>query len=300
MNIKEYFEFSKKELNGLIILCLLLILIAAAPQIYSWFKPEELYDYTEFEKEVNEFLASADSDTYSVPKSYAYTTSKSAIKPQYFEFNPNNLPEYLWKKLGLSERQVKVIKNFEAKGGKFYRKEDLKKIYSITDDDYQRLEPYINIPTQYNNSKYTFNSYNRRAVNNRTLKIIDLNKADSLELESLKGIGPTFARRIIKFRSRLGGFWRKEQLLEVYGMDTAKYELLQSHLVVHPEDVVKLNINQASFKDLRRFPYLSYKQINALLQYRNQHGNYSSSSDLKKVLILTEAVVSQLEPYLAF
>lgn len=298
MKIKEYFEFSKKELNGLLILCLLLILIAISPKIYSWLKPDAVYDYSAFEKEVNEFLASAETDTSYSPKAYAYNISKSAIKPQYFEFNPNKLPDHLWIKLGLSERQIKVIKNFEAKGGQFYKKEDLKKIYSITSDEYQRLEPYINIPSSINH-QYLPTRYNKRTFNT-TLKIVDLNKADSLELESLKGIGPTFAMRILKFRNRLGGFWKKEQLLEVYGIDTLKYESLQSQLVVHPEDVLKININQASFNDLKKFPYLSYKQINALLQYRNQHGNYSSPSDLRKVLILTSDIVDKLVPYLIF
>src|SRR3569833_3197280 len=57
--------------------------------------------------------------------------------------------------------------------------------------------------------------------------VIELNSADSAKLTELKGIGPSFARRIINYRNRLGGFINKEQLKEVYGMDDDRYAEMQ-------------------------------------------------------------------------
>ena len=130
--------------------------------------------------------------------------------------------------------------------------------------------------------------------------MVELNSADSAALETVNGIGPAFASRIIKYRSRLGGFNSKEQLREVYGIDSAKYQALQSQVNVDAGSIQKININTAQFGDLKKNPYLSFKQMNALIQYRKQHGNYSSVADLRKVLILNDEVLARLAPYLSF
>src|SRR5690606_10593866 len=81
------------------------------------------------------------------PISYevVYLANKETKAPVLSEFDPNNLPAEEWRKMGFSENQVKVIKNYEAKGGKFYTKKDVAKIYSISDEEYARIEPYIRI-----------------------------------------------------------------------------------------------------------------------------------------------------------
>ncbi|WP_207536243.1 helix-hairpin-helix domain-containing protein [Desertivirga arenae] len=302
MNLKEYFEFSKKELNGLIILCVLLVLIFLAPDVYLQLRSvdQEVQD-TAFDAEVAEFLASAVDDKEYGTKIFSHnkwTLERRKKNVKYFLFNPNNLPELKWLDLGLSARQVKVIKNFEAKGGRFYRKEDLKKIYSLAAEDYARLEPYILIPES-KNSKPHYKKFERVYLKKEDA-IININTADSAQLETLRGIGPAFASRIIKYRNRLGGFWKKEQLLEVYGLDSLRYKGLESKILVEPETILKINVNSATFNELKRFPYLSYKQINAIVQYRKQHGNYISANDLKKVLLLDDEVIGKIAPYITF
>lgn len=49
---------------------------------------------------------------------------------------------------------------------------------------------------------------------------IDINKADSIQFTQLYGIGKVFSSRIVRYRSWLGGFHSKEQLEEVYGIDS--------------------------------------------------------------------------------
>ena len=215
----------------------------------------------------------------------------------YFEFNPNNLPVAQWKKLGLSDRQIKVIKNYEAKGGKFYKKEDLQKIYSISAKDYSRLEPYINIPERSFSNTYV-NSPKIFKV--KPMVVVEINHADSEQLTTIRGIGPAFASRILKYRNRLGGFYRKDQLLEVYGLDSAKYQEIANQVEIDGSGINKVNINTCSFDDLKRNPYLTFKQINAIIQYRKQHGNYKNSKDLKNIAILTDEVIDKIEPYFSY
>ncbi|MDB4921061.1 helix-hairpin-helix domain-containing protein [Mucilaginibacter sp.] len=208
-----------------------------------------------------------------------------------FTFDPNNLTDTGWRKLGLSDRQIKVIKNYEAKGGRFYTRADVKKIYSITDTDYQRLEPYINIPAIYHRTEKAAPG-----------EIIEINSADSAKLTRIRGIGigPTFAMRIIRYRERVGGFYNKEQLKDVFGVDEAKYTEIEHGVSVNGKHITKINVNTATFDQLRRFPYLSFKQMNAILAYHTQHGDYESVADMKNIAILDDGILRKIEPYLIF
>ena len=183
------------------------------------------------------------------------------------------------------------------------KEEDLKNIFSITESQYAALESYIRIksnkPKAFNERK--FSEYKKEyAQTKREVLIIEINSADSITLASIRGIGPAFASRIIRFRDRLGGYYSKEQLKEVYGMDSLKYAQLSDQVSADVSFVQKINLNTATFEQMKRHPYLNYKQINAMIQYRKQHGNFQSADDLKKVLILNEEIIRKIEPYISF
>ena len=98
----------------------------------------------------------------------------------------------------------------------------------------------------------------------------------------------------------MGGFYHKEQLKEIYGIDSLKYAEINSQVSVNADKVNRININIISFDQLRIFPYLGYKQVNAIIQYRTQHGNYTSIGDMKNIAILDEGILLKIEPYLKF
>ncbi len=300
-HFKEYFSFSKKELNGLLVFCILLLLVVIAPSVYYWLHPAKAYDYKQFQAEVESFRKS-EIRTLKAHSPYFHQREEQrrTADVRYFRFDPNGLPYESWKQLGLSDRQIAVIKHFEAKGGRFYKKEDLQKIYSLSAADYARLLPYVDIAGEpYKRSSYK--SFKHRGARpERIMEAVEINTADSATLESLKGIGPAFASRIIKYRNRLGGFYAREQLKEVYGIDSLTYTGLQRQLVVNSAAIQQLDINQATIGQLRRYPYLSYKQTSAIIQYRRQHGPYRSAEDLKKIAILPDEVIQKILPYLIF
>ena len=130
--------------------------------------------------------------------------------------------------------------------------------------------------------------------------VIELNSADSAKLTELKGIGPSFARRIINYRNRLRGFINKEQLKEVYGMDDDRYAEMQAQVSVDPTHVQKIHINKVDFDGLKYFPYLSFKQMNAIIQFREQHGDYDSLNDMRNIAILNDEILRKIEPYIDF
>lgn len=130
--------------------------------------------------------------------------------------------------------------------------------------------------------------------------VIEINTADSATLTTLHGIGPSYAMRIIRYRERLGGFNRKEQLKEVFDLDSSTYSGLQAQVKVDASHIKKIPINSVAFEELSRFPYLSYKQMNAIIQFREQHGDYETIGDMKNIAILDDGILRKIEPYLAF
>ncbi|GAB2975028.1 hypothetical protein GCM10027049_06880 [Mucilaginibacter puniceus] len=259
----------------MVVLLVLILLILAAPYIYQYFHKETPTDFKDFDKAVA-LLNSGKGNNLSEEK---------IANPVLFKFDPNNLPAEKWQQLGLSEKQINTIKNYEAKGGRFYKKQDVQKIYAITPDDYKRLAPYIDIPEGYTNKPNI---------------IVELNSADSAKLTRINGIGPAFAQRILEYRKRLGGFLNKGQLKEIYGLDEEKYNHIKDQVSINPALITKIKINQVDFEGLRRFPYLTNKQTNAIIQYRNQHGNYSSIDDMRNIVILDEVILRKIEPYIVF
>jgi len=284
--IIKYLSITKKEWNGMVILVILIAGVLAAPYIYQLFRKDSTINFKDFDKAVAQLSKAENAKGYNDNKALS---DDKLLHPVMFPFNPNNLNVQQWEQLGLSERQASVIKHYEAKGGKFYSKADVKKMYAITPDDYKRLEPYIQIPDAGPIAKKI-----------KPGTVIELNTADSAKMTEIRGIGPSFAVRIVRYRNRLGGFFHKEQLKEIYGIDSAKYMEINSQVSVNPALVKKININNISFDQLRVFPYLGYKQVNAIIQYRVQHGNYSSIADLKNVAILDDGILHKIEPYLNF
>ena len=176
-------------------------------------------------------------------------------------------------------------------------------MYTITEKMYERLSPYVRIEDKYaGNTKVPEKSFknNVNSPVSSARKIIEMNGTDSLALIEIKGIGPAFARRIIKYRERIGGFYKKEQLLEVFGLDSVKYEEIRNQVTVDDQKLKRINVNAARLGDFNGHPYIRYEQVNAIIEYRKQHGNYSNIADLNKVAILDPETVEPLAPYLTF
>lgn len=313
--LNSYLGFTKKEQNGLLVLCLLMCLIALVPWVYPHFFPDENYNVN-----INDLNDVTARDGFDIPGDNKPLTPRlnpnSLKKAKLFPFNPNGLPAEKWRELGLSMKQIAVIHNYERKGGIFRKKEDLKRVYSISEKVYNKLAPYIRISENEIPSSESYFRPSSKSSGSQSLRvdyskdyagrsarsfpIIELNGADSSSLILINGIGPVLSSRIIRYRARLGGFYSLEQLREVYGIDSSRYPQIAAQVSVDTAAIARLYINKVSFDELRKFPYLSYKQVNAILQYRKQHGNYDSLDDLRHISILDTKILLKIAPYISF
>lgn len=128
---------------------------------------------------------------------------------------------------------------------------------------------------------------------------ITLNQADSVDLKRVYGIGKVLSKRIIKFRDKLGGFHSKDQLAEVYGLDslTVKKVLEQFPLEQSPA-IKRLKINEADQQTLGNHPYISYKLAKVIVSYRDQHGPFSTLESLEDIVIIDHQTFLKISPYL--
>jgi len=129
-------------------------------------------------------------------------------------------------------------------------------------------------------------------------ELIELNSADTLSLQSLFGIGPSYARRILKYRELLGGYFDVGQLLEVYGMDSARFLGFSNSIYVDSSTIRPLNINIADFRTLLRHPYISYEMVKAAVQLRDKQGPLRDINDLWTNGVWPDSVYMKLHLYL--
>lgn len=139
------------------------------------------------------------------------------------------------------------------------------------------------------------------ALTPKQIVVLDINKADSLDLEKLPAIGEKLSSRIVRYRDRLGGFVHMEQLKEVYGLSDSTYQIIFPLLKIAKEFQPKqIDINKAEYSDLRKHPYTNNSFIKLVLAYRKVHGNFSNQVDLQKVAHLDKLVLDKLAPYLTY
>jgi competence protein ComEA len=298
--VRDYLTFNKRERNGVIILVVIITLLIVYLNISSWFREPPQPVSISFIKELDSLEAVNTAIAENIPPEENDVPSlKSEQNRSYFYFDPNNLSEAEWRRLGLSPKQIRTIKNYESKGGQFRKKEDLKKMYCIKPQLYQELEPYIRImspPSVFEDGKVA------KPPGEITLKkelpvLVDLNSADSATLTTIKGIGPFYAKNIIKYRNAIGGFYAKEQLMEIWKFDREKFDAIEKYITVNASSIRKININ-ACDADALKGPYLKWNAANAIVNYRKQHGKFKTIEDIMNTDLVDEETLRKIAPYL--
>lgn len=217
--------------------------------------------------------------------------------------NPNEAQFDDFLRVGFSEKQATSCINYRSKGGKFYKETDLMKIYTISEDDYCRLKKYVVVPQVNKNSLENFAIKNKREKNIKTngsipVTYVSINRCDTTELMKLPKIGGFRARKIIEYRDKLGGFYEIAQLLQVYSIDSTLISEIGKYITIDTSAIKKININEASFKEIVHHPLICYETTKNIVNYKRIVGVIKSVQELRDNNIVSADEYTTLKNYI--
>lgn len=300
--IKDLLDLHSGERSGILVLMGILLLLAAWAVYGQWFSKPPERDLAPVKAKLEAWIAESKAQ---------HTDTVEVIR---FPFDPNSIGREEWRALGLSDKQVDGIEHYLDKGGKFRTKKDLGRMYTIPTELFAALSPFILLPDSFVRKPYEKrerkeyadrwprDSIRERATYPRYVpRSVELNTADTLELTAVRGIGPAFARSIVKYRETLGGFHSLDQLNEVYILQDKPEAVtaLKEFLILDTFAIRKIPINTCTVEALAAHPYLRWKLAKPLFAYRTQHGPFKNVSDILGCALIDAALLRKLAPYIS-
>ena len=291
--MKPFFYFKQAERQGIVFLILLIVVAFIWPKVYGHYWQKDDYFQLTFQP----------LDTIPIHSTFARDYKKTKVsypRPDtLFSFDPNLVDAEALTRLGLPKNVAATLINFRNKGGKFYQKKDLLKVYGVEESWYSLVADYVQLPDH--SKRHKTNSPDKTNASPKVSQqiYIKINQADAEEWSKLRGIGPVLSDRIVKFRDKLGGFYDIDQVGQTYGLADSVFQSIKQQLVLEVE-LKAFKINELSTKELASHPYLSWKEAQIINSYRAMHGPFSDSSALTKVQVLNHGNLRRLMPYIDY
>ena len=298
--VDEFFTWTKQERLGVIILSVLLMLIVSVDlffnRIYPFkdhsIHPDSLVVYEKLLEDLEREVLPRENGHIPSKKNDPITKSKHEIKL----FDPNDLELEGWIELGFSTKQATSLLKYKRSIGGFKDKSDLASSYVVSEEKFRELEGFIQIKEKV----VIIEEPNEIREPIEFPKLyLDINSADSITLLKLKGIGPFYASKIISYRKALGNYVELDQLMEIWKFDSIKYREIKDEIWVDTTKVLKIRLNSDSISVLKSHPYIDWNHANAIINFRKQHGEYTSLNDLKKIVIFSDSLILKLKPYIS-
>jgi competence ComEA-like helix-hairpin-helix protein len=298
--MKGWFVFFNSERVGIIALIVILLFVMILPR---FFRNDEIAgeDVERLKKEMDVFLAEME---------------KQSLKSKpdtIFMFDPNEIDSASLILLGFSPRQAKSIINYRNKGGRFYNKESFGKSFVVSEEMYARLYYYINIKqetrkkekaqdnaTTKRENPVTAEVKDNKEANNTSKKIytVALNSADFDELQKFRGIGEYYAKKIVEYRDKLGGFYKPEQLMEIKGIDSTRFEMFRNQILIDTSNIRRIKINTITETELAKHPYVNNFTAKAIIKYRKFKGTITSVNEMLNEKVITEKQSEKIAAYI--
>lgn len=289
--IKDYFSFTKSELRGLIVVLAVIMGLIILKVVLHSGSEEFVLNSQPSDENVQDTIPHQKEIRYSDPERNFSNETKPYTS---VAFDPNTASYYDLTDRGFSHFVAQRIIKYRTKGGRFNNPDDLLKIYGIDSSLVATLSEEIKIE----DNAIFYRENNKEQILSNQIHI-DINRADSIQLKEVNGIGKVLSVRIVKYRELLGGFYSPSQLTEVYGIHDSLYQKISMIFTIDTSCLEKININKASVHELEKHPYLTYHQARAITSYRRLVGPFESKKQLTDNYLLSELTFLKVAPYLA-
>jgi len=301
MDLKQFFrdfgEYYPSEKRGVVYLATIIAVWCAGLFIYSRVPPEVEED-REFEKAVASYYQQLQKNEQNEKEIQAFTNAS------LFHFDPNTVSVDSFQLLGLKPRVAQAIVNYRNSGGVFREPEDLKRIYTLDEETYEVIAPYIQIKDRLrqkdDSERWSYSSSDSEEKEQKQIVRIEINQADTSQLKQIPGLGSFYAREIVRYRKLFGGYRSLDQLLEIdlYKFDIQKLDEVAPYLRVDTAFVERIDLNKVVLDDLRLHPYFPYSVANSIVKMRDAHGPYKKISDIKRSHLVNDSIFDRVKPYL--
>jgi competence ComEA-like helix-hairpin-helix protein len=293
-----FFELTVRERKGTFIILLISISFWFLPRLMDRMnsnKDKEIRYHNlttafllEKEEEKNEFDLERKEDVKKTKRNLTF-------------FDPNKLDEEEWEDLGVRPKTAQTIVRYVNKGGKFRKPEDLRKIWGLDESLCEKLIPYVKISSEIKESNQMPKYGKRDTIYSKKERFnqapIFINKADSIQWESLPGIGPALAHRIVAYREKLGGFVSVDQLTEVWNLPDSVFQKIKNRLK-SDDFYKKMDINSCGKTEFGRHPYFGFRLAKIIVNYREQHGLFQTLEDIQKIALIDKIQFERMRPYI--
>lgn len=308
LSFKEFFNFNKRQERGILVLSVILIVVILTNYFAPKFTPDlpkHVAENAQYLKQVKLIAIQEE------PKKNRF--SENLLEKEKYEkpeivlypkniFDPNSVAVDELIEMGMPSYIANNIEKYRSKGGTFKKKQDLAKIYGITEAMFQTLEPFIHIE-----EAVTENTKSDKVLEKELMSVyknapdtikLGINTADSTQFLSVRGIGSFYAGEIVNYRKKLGGYIHLNQILELYKMDTSKFNLMKRNLFLDTIVIEKIDLNQAEFKEILRHPYIDYETTKYIVNKRKSLGKFAALYQLKDSTKMPETLYNKLLPYI--
>jgi DNA uptake protein ComE-like DNA-binding protein len=285
---KSYFKYTSKQRSGILaLLCLIIVL-----QLIYFF-----VDFTPLESanpEKQQWLALQNQID-------SLKQEKNEDTPKIYPFNPNFITDFKGYKLGMSAQEIDRLLEYRKTNKYVNSALEFQAVTEVSDSLLQVLSPYFKFPNWINNKKENKFFAKQNFEKKVKFEVLDINQATVEDLKKVNGIGEALSDRILKEKDKFGAFVSMEQIDAIWGLSPEVVQKIKEYFTIKVvPNVKKVNINNASLKELTQFPYFRYDLAKSIVTYRSMNGKIENSADLIKIKGFPVEKVNFIVLYLDF
>ncbi|MFZ4679679.1 MAG: helix-hairpin-helix domain-containing protein [Flavobacterium sp.] len=269
--VKSFLSYSKSQRIGILLFFVIIILVQGIYFFYDFTAKETI------DKEKSKWLALQSTvDNLKL--------NNKNYKPAIYPFNPNFITDFKGYKLGMSVEEIDRLLVYRAQNKFVNSAAEFQAVTKVSDSLLKAISPYFKFPDWVKNNKNNSQEFAKNDFSKPgKIIVLDINQATKEDLLKVYGIGDKISERILEQKEKYGAFVSMEQMDDIWGLSPEVLEKLKSSFAVKSiTNCKKININNASVKELTQFPFFRYQLAKDIVVFRTMKGDITIE-DLPKI-----------------